>query len=207
MNRELMAFLSGKRETQRDGFSLKILTAQQLLAAGAEAEENTKSTEALPLWRNACILARAVSIGGEPVFSSGGEVLERWSAEKIGVEMEAYRALAKTADVSCGEQEAVGRLKAALGEEPMERIRWKVLRQFHVLPSEQRAREMTEGDYLLSAMHMLLDREEWLRKLCPACRERQAEKLCPCCGKPVLGEEEVNPGFDNARFEELKRYG
>ena len=48
---------------------------------------------------------------------------------------------------------------ADLRETPVERIRWKVLRAFSVLPTEERAKKMTEGDYLYCAAQLLLDRE------------------------------------------------
>ena len=89
----------------------------------------------------------------------------------------------------------------------MERIRWKVLRAFSVLPSEKRAREMTEGDYLQCALHLLLDREERTEKLCPDCRRRQEASRCPVCGRETAGELAENPKFDRERFEELKSHG
>ena len=52
----------------------------------------------------------------------------------------------------------------------------------------------------------LLDREEALARLCPACRSEAAEERCPACGalqtETAAGQ---NAAFDEARFERLKR--
>ena len=50
---------------------------------------------------------------------------------------------------------------------------------------------MKARDYLWCALHLALDREEELARLCPACRSEAAE--------------EQNAAFDEARFERLKR--
>jgi predicted amidophosphoribosyltransferase len=81
-----------------------------------------------------------------------------------------------------------------------------VLRLFGALPTEDRARRMTDRDYLWCALNLALDREEELARLCPACRERAEEELCPVCGAP-RGERAVNEGFDWERYEELKGGG
>lgn len=96
-------------------------------------------------------------------------------------------------------------LMAHLRQEPMERIRWHVLRAFGVLPSEPRAREMTEGDYLYCAMQLMLDREEEQAHLCMECRD--GADRCRICGKPLPKEMAVNGSFDESRFEELRNYG
>lgn len=46
---------------------------------------------------------------------------------------------------------------------------------------------MTDGDYLWCAVNLLLDDEETLAQLCPACRERALEAHCPVCGAPPAG--------------------
>jgi len=80
-----------------------------------------------------------------------------------------------------------------------------VLREFKALPSEQRVKAMTREDYLWCLAQMMLDDEEELDQLCPACRAEAIEGRCPACGAPV-GESEgmVNPSFDMARFETLR---
>lgn len=74
----------------------------------------------------------------------------------------------------------------------------------HVLPSEERAKQMTDADFLLCAAHLLLDSEEALRQLCPGCRARAEAELCPVCGGD-RGEWGVNLAFDQARFEAQRR--
>lgn len=65
---------------------------------------------------------------------------------------------------------------------------------------------MTHRDYLWCAVNLLLDDEERLAQLCPACRERAMEERCPVCGVPTGGDQTgVNPAFDAERFEALRR--
>lgn len=83
-------------------------------------------------------------------------------------------------------------------------MKWRVLREMGALPSERRVREMTEGDYLYCALHLLLDQEEQLNRLCPQCRQAAEEGRCPGCGAVVSrwqGDE--NGAFDEARFQAL----
>lgn len=81
-----------------------------------------------------------------------------------------------------------------------------MLKQFHALPTEGRAREMKDRDYLWCLVHSLLDREEELERLCPSCRAAAEAEGCPVCGQPsrAWGEGGVNPAFDLDRFERLK---
>ena len=55
---------------------------------------------------------------------------------------------------------------------PYERLKWRVLRYAGALPSEKRAQEMTDADYLYCLVHEMLDREEAMERLCPECRTR-----------------------------------
>lgn len=67
---------------------------------------------------------------------------------------------------------------------------------------------MTDGDYLWCLVQLVLDEEEELARLCPACRSEALELRCPACGAPVEeGEGMVNPSFDRERFERMKRGG
>ena len=72
------------------------------------------------------------------------------------------------------------------------------------LPSERRVREMTDGDYLYCILHLLLDQEEQLNRLCPQCRRAAEEERCPGCGAALSqwqgGE---NGAFDEERFRAL----
>lgn len=205
MEERLRDLICGSRILQRGDHSLRILSARELLSCKGEAEQRCKDPEAVGLWRNACILARAYVKGGMQVFSDGEKVLGALSAEEIGAEMAAYKALASRVDGSCGDEKRTRELLEALRAEPMERIRWRVLKAFHVLPCEDRAKEMTEGDYLYCALQLLLDREKELETLCPDCRN--GENRCRICGKALSGETAVNAGFDRSKFEELKYHG
>lgn len=205
MEAKLLTFLGRQRVQDRGDHSLRILTARQLLESREEAERLCREPEEQGLYRSACMLARAYIRGGVQVFPGGEAVLDSLSGEEILREMNAYRAFAAEVDVSCGDKTAMEALLTELRQEPMERIRWRVLRAFGVLPSERRAREMTEGDYLYCAMQLMLDREKELSRLCPECRD--GEGRCRICGKPLPRETAVNEAFDQNRFEELKGHG
>lgn len=65
---------------------------------------------------------------------------------------------------------------------------------------------MTDRDYLLCALHLILDDQERLDALCPTCRVRAEEERCPACGGQVEGiGAGMNPSFDQERFERMKR--
>ena len=74
------------------------------------------------------------------------------------------------------------------------------------MPSEARAMNMTDGEFLWCLVNMMLDEEEELDRLCPSCRVEAQEGRCPACGAPVgEGEGMVNPSFDQARYERMGR--
>lgn len=77
-----------------------------------------------------------------------------------------------------------------------------MLKAFGALPGEKRARELKHRDYLWCALNLLLDEQEELERLCPACRAEAMAERCPVCGaeKGNWGE---NPAFDPQRFREL----
>ena len=122
------------------------------------------------------------------------------SAEEIARDMERYVALCEKEDGLCSDEEREA-LTRALGADDWERLKWKVLKAFSVLPSSAQARQMTRGDYLYCAMQLRLDEEEYLEGLCPVCKEAAEENRCLCCGARIAEE---NPQFDADRFEELK---
>lgn len=65
---------------------------------------------------------------------------------------------------------------------------------------------MKDRDFLWCALNLMLDDEEELAQLCPACREHALEERCVVCGVPLmLAEGSVNAGFDEERFRALKR--
>ena len=96
--------------------------------------------------------------------------------------------------------------KKSLEHAPDERLYWRVLRAFQALPSEPRARALTEEELLWCAIQMKLDQEEQLNALCPACRAAAEESRCPGCGMPMSNVRAAqNQNFDMDRFEALKR--
>lgn len=65
---------------------------------------------------------------------------------------------------------------------------------------------MTDREFLWCALNLILDEEEELAGLCPACRDRAMEERCTGCGTPLAAwERSVNQGFDRERFERMKR--
>ncbi len=81
-----------------------------------------------------------------------------------------------------------------------------MLRTFGALPTEVRAREMKDRDFLWCALNLMLDDEETLSRLCPSCRSLAERGCCPSCGGEVLSTSTgVNGQFDMARFEEMRR--
>ncbi len=88
---------------------------------------------------------------------------------------------------------------------PEERLRWRVLKQFHVLPGEKRAKQMTQRDYLYCVLQQWLDEEERLDSLCPTCRAQALEKRCTQCGAPLAQTDGMeNTAFDMERYQRLK---
>ena len=126
-------------------------------------------------------LARALYKDGQRAYSDGEAVMQAASADKIERWMQAYAALCREDNPACSEENA--RLAVqALEQEDYERLKWRVLKRFGVLPSEMRARRMTDREYLYCAAQLLLDEQEKLEAMCPACREKTKRRLCPACG-------------------------
>lgn len=81
-----------------------------------------------------------------------------------------------------------------------------MLQSVGVLPGSAQARALTDRDYLLCALHLILDDEERLAGMCPACRAEAERPHCPVCGVVVEpGSVEENAAFDQERYERLKR--
>ena len=88
---------------------------------------------------------------------------------------------------------------------PEERLRWRVLKAFHVLPGEDRAKRMTQREYLYCILQQWLDEEEKLESLCPACRAQAQEKRCTRCGALLTETDGMeNTAFDMERYRRLK---
>ena len=79
------SILAGRDRMDLDnGMRLRLLSALEVLQARREAEELTQSDRERALCSNACLLSRALETQeGEPVFSSGREVLSGLRVEEI----------------------------------------------------------------------------------------------------------------------------
>ena len=199
---------AGKTErTLEDGVRLRLLTARELLEARREAEELAEDGKELALCSNACLVARAV-LGhtGRRRYRDGREVLERLTPGEIEALAKRWARFRKVEapGLDIG-RERLDKLKASLERMPKQRLRWRVLRCFGALPTEARARRMTDGDYLWCAVNLLLDEEEEAALLCPQCREEAKRDRCPVCGreKGQMVREE-NSSFDWKRFRALR---
>lgn len=191
-----------------NGFDLRLLSALELLQARREGSELAADGKERALCANACLLARALESSEErvPVFPDGPAVLAGLTVEEIGALAARWSVFSRESDPGLDlSEEELERVKEDLSGDAGERLRWRVLRQFGALPTEGRVRAMKGRDYLWCLANSLLDREEELERLCPACRSRVLEERCPVCGQ-AHGEQEavVNAAFDLARFQELK---
>ena len=192
-----------------NGFELRLLSALETLQARREGAELTQDGRERALCSNACLLARALERTEDqlPVFDNGQAVLAGLTAAEIAALAARWAIFSRENDpgLELPEQE-LERVKQDLNEDPGERLRWRVLRQFGALPTEERARSMKGRDYLWCLANTLLDREEQLGRLCPSCRTRALEERCPSCGRPAVewGEGTQNDSFDLERFEELR---
>ena len=186
-----------------DGRSLRILTAREVL----EARRESLTLEGdRALCANACLLARALTREGKREYPSGQEVLDRMEPEKIEALASAWAAFDRRENPGLtADAQRVEDLKAALKGLPQERLKWKVLRAFGALPTEERVRAMTGRDYLWCALHLLLDEEEVLDRLCPVCRDQVGKDCCPVCGGQT-GEMAagINGAFDWEKFRALR---
>ncbi len=54
-------------------------------------------------------------------------------------------------------------------------------------------------------VHMSIDNDEQLEKMCDKCKKRGEGNKCIACGDPFISESEANPQFDEELFEKLKR--
>ena len=184
-------------------------SAAQVLEAKAEAARMEPEADIRVLCSNACLLARALQTAEGPAFRDGEQVLAELTPAEIE---ELSRRLGKLCREGDPGVETPGldaqAYKAALKADKAGRLRWRVLREFHALPGEERARKLRERDYLYCVLNLILDEEEKLDSLCPACRAKALEKRCACCGAPLtsssIGE---NPAFDQARFDRLSKEG
>lgn len=86
MDRELTALLAGKNRGPvkgRPGWTMRLLSAAEVLEARREAGELASDDKERAVCSNACLLARALEQGGRPVFLTGAAVLEALRLEEI----------------------------------------------------------------------------------------------------------------------------
>jgi len=65
------------------GYSLRLLTAMEVLEARREAEEFSSEDRERALCSNACLLSKALMRRGKPVYASGREMLEKKTVREI----------------------------------------------------------------------------------------------------------------------------
>lgn len=162
--------------------TLRVLSAEQLRDAQREAATMAASFgEDCALC--ACVIARAARVGGRRRFADGQAVLKALSAEAVLSLAEQY--LARCRDGAELDAE-LARLAAA----PAERLRWKILRTFHVLPNDPLARQLTPEMLRYCVANLLLD---------AGCAPEDA-------GRAAANEtvEAVNTHFDEALFARRK---
>ena len=202
--------LAGRdRLTLGNGFDLRLLSALEALQARREGLELAKDGREQALCSNACLLARALERTEDqaPVFDNGRAVLAGLTAAEIAALAAHWAAFSRENDPGLElSQEELETVKTDLKNDSGERLRWRVLRQFGALPTEERARAMKGRDYLWCLANTILDREEQLGRLCPGCRSRALEEHCPVCGRSAAEWDEgtVNASFVLERFEALR---
>ena len=140
------------------------------------------------------------------MYLSGQEVLDGMEPAEIEALASAWAAFDRRENPGLtAPEDRVEELQTALKGLSQERLKWKVLRAFGALPTEARARAMTGRDYLWCALHLILDEEEALDRLCPACRTQAERDCCPVCGRERRETaEETNGAFDWERFQTLR---
>ena len=82
----LDSLLAGRKTAPaegHEGWTLRVLTAAEVLEARREAAQLAREDRERALCSNACLLARAVEHKGEAVFASGAEVLRRLQVREI----------------------------------------------------------------------------------------------------------------------------
>lgn len=86
MDRNLTALLAGRNRTPvegRPGWSFRLLSAAEVLEARREAGELAADERERAVCSNACLLSRALELGGKPVFPTGAAALEGLRLEEI----------------------------------------------------------------------------------------------------------------------------
>ena len=167
-------------------WSLRRLTARELLLCRAEAKAGAAGdAETFGLWCNAAVLSRALKKHGRRAFSSPGAVLSALGADEIAQLASRYADEMRCDVLSdLGDETSREEILDRLAAQPYERLKWRVLRAFGALPTQARARLMTDEDYYYCALHLALDGRE-------TAGQEAAEEV----------ERGVNAAFDPQEFE------
>ena len=115
------SILAGRDRMALDnGMNLRLLSALEVLQARREADELAQEDRERALCSNACLLARALERGGQPVFADGGAALAGLSAREIGALAGRWAAFDRAENPSPedGEERLEG-LKKAWSTRPM----------------------------------------------------------------------------------------
>lgn len=198
------AFWAAHRRCPVPEGELRLLGTWEIPELYREGRELARTGEDPALCSNACLVARVLEREGVPVYTDGQAVLEAMSPGEIDRLAERWGAFNRACNPSPTEGEReIGVCRDSLKGSAYARLQWRVLRAFGALPTEARAKAMTDRDYLWCALNLELDREEELARLCPDCRRRAEAEACPVCG--AEGDSwGYGSGFDPARFEQLK---
>lgn len=102
------------------GLTLRVLSAWEVLEARREGRAMEETGREAALCANACLLARALERGGQPVFADGGAALAGLSAREIGALAGRWAAFDRAENPSPedGEERLEG-LKKAWSTRPM----------------------------------------------------------------------------------------
>ncbi|NCB64146.1 MAG: hypothetical protein EOM52_11190 [Clostridia bacterium] len=116
MEQEWIRLRAGLRRIELgDGWSLRLLTAMEVLEARREAGELVREDREKALCSNACLLARALEKDGSAWFQSGEEALSGLSVEEIGTLARRWAAFSREENPSPEEEEGrLDTLKKAL---------------------------------------------------------------------------------------------
>lgn len=137
-----------------DSISTKL--NEKLIEDGISSEVSKSVAE------NACLAYMCLyDRRNKRIFESGLDAANSLTAEELLKVAEEYvRVRDSFLNFNNLNAKSILELKKKL-DTPRQRIRWKVLKEFNVLPTSKEAKEMCDGDYLYCYINMMLDDEEY----------------------------------------------
>lgn len=137
-----------------DSISTKL--NEKLIEDGINSEVSKSVAE------NACLAYMCLyDRRNKRIFESGLDAANSLTAEELLKVAEEYvRVRDSFLNFNNLNAKSILELKKKL-DTPRQRIRWKVLKEFNVLPTSKEAKEMCDGDYLYCYINMMLDDEEY----------------------------------------------